>query len=53
MPETIRTPFGSETWKVIYDKKSELQKEKLRNVTIAQAIEVLIKDAYIRKPKAS
>jgi hypothetical protein len=35
--------------KLIYEKQCELQKEKLRRVPIDQTIEVLLKDAYLRK----
>jgi hypothetical protein len=48
MSATIRTNFEQATWKIIYDKQAEMQKKKLRNVTPGQAIEVLIKDAYLR-----
>jgi hypothetical protein len=54
MPENvIRTNWDEDLWNIIYQKQSELQKKKLRNVTVSQAVEVLLKDAYLRKPKAS
>jgi hypothetical protein len=52
MPEkVIRTNWDEDLWDIIYQKQAELQKKKLRNVTVGQAIEVLLKDAYLRKRK--
>jgi hypothetical protein len=46
--------LSKETMEVIYEKQSELQKKKLRRVSLDQTIDVLIKDAYLRnKDKAS
>jgi hypothetical protein len=53
MSTVIRTTFEKEVWRLIFDKQAALQKEKLRVVTPGQAIEVLLKDAYLRKSKAS
>jgi hypothetical protein len=53
MPETIRTTFDSKTNELIYKKQAEMIVDKKRKVTISEAIETLLKDAYLRKPKAS
>jgi uncharacterized alpha-E superfamily protein len=45
----IRANFSPDTWKIIYDKQAEMQKEKMRRIAVSQAIEVLLKDAYLRK----
>lgn len=46
---TLRTNWSEDIWRLVYNKQAKLQKEKLRPVTPAQAIEVLLKDAYLRK----
>ena len=51
MPGAIRTNFDKETERLIYDKQAELIKQKQRKVTISEAIETLLKDAYLRKSK--
>lgn len=47
--KTLRAKWADDTWKLIFDKQNDLQKKKLRKITPAQAIEVLMKDAYLRK----
>lgn len=49
MVETIRTNFDKKTWQLIYDKLAELGKKKLKKITVSEAIEVLLKDAYLRE----
>jgi hypothetical protein len=51
MSDTIRTNFSPDTRQLIYFKIAELTKDKKRKVTIGEAIEVLLKDAYLRKPE--
>lgn len=39
--------LSKETMHLIYDKQAELQKKKLRRVSIEQTIEILLKEAYL------
>lgn len=53
MATTIKTNFSKETNELLYTKIGDMTKEKKRKVTISEAIETLLKDAYLRKTKAS
>ncbi len=49
MANILLRNLSPDVMKLIYEKQCELQKKKLRRVPIDQTIEVLLKDAYLRK----
>lgn len=53
MSTAVKVNFSKEVNDLVYNKLSELVKEKKRKVTFSQALEALLKDAYLRKPQAT
>jgi hypothetical protein len=53
MSTAVKINFSKEVNDLVYDKLSNLVKEKKRKVTFSEAVEALLKDAYLRKVKAT
>jgi macrodomain Ter protein organizer (MatP/YcbG family) len=51
MSTAIKVNFSKEVDDLVYSRLSEMVKEKKRKVTISEALEALLKDAYLRKEK--
>jgi hypothetical protein len=51
MSTTQKINFCKEVNSLVYDKIGDLVKEKKRKVTFSEAVEALLKDAYLRKEK--
>jgi macrodomain Ter protein organizer (MatP/YcbG family) len=53
MSTTQKINFSDEVQDLVYEKLAVLVKQKKRKVTFSEAVEALLKDAYLRKVKAS
>jgi hypothetical protein len=53
MSTTQKINFSKEVDDLVYNKIGDLVKEKKRKVTFSEAIEALLKDAYLRKEKTT
>jgi hypothetical protein len=53
MSTAVKVNFCEEVNNLVYNKIGDLTKEKKRKVTFSEALEALLKDAYLRKIPAS
>lgn len=53
MSTAIKVNFSKEVNDLVYERMSTLVKEKKRKVTISEALESLLKDAYLRKSECT